>query len=58
MSSEDVGQLHVLTLLRLSLPGIDPNDFRKSMVSPPLFYGEIFIANQSTLYLSVSVFAS
>ena len=27
------GQLHVLTLLRLALPGIDPNDFRKSMVS-------------------------
>ena len=27
------GQLHVLTLLRLALPGIDPNDFRKSMVN-------------------------
>ena len=26
------GQLHMLTLLRLALPGIDPNDFRKSMV--------------------------
>jgi len=25
------GQLHVLALLRLALPGIDPNDFRKSM---------------------------
>ena len=28
------GQLHVLTLLRMALPGIDMNDFRKSMVMP------------------------
>ena len=31
------GQLHVLALLRLALPGIDPNDFRKSMVILNLF---------------------
>eukprot|EP00794_Sanderia_malayensis_P017775 gene17775-19551_t len=33
LSSKEVGQLHVLALLRLALPGIDPNDFRKSMVT-------------------------
>jgi proteasome activator subunit 4 len=30
------GKSHVLPLLQLILPGIDPNDFRKAMVSQRL----------------------
>ena len=31
-ASYPAGRRHVLTLLQLVLPGIDPNDFRKSLV--------------------------
>ena len=35
--SYPAGRSHVLPLLQLVLPGIDPNDFRKSLVSPQLY---------------------
>ena len=43
------GRSHVLPLLQLVLPGIDPNDFRKAMVStyhPFCFHFSVFLVVQ------------
>ena len=37
-ASYPAGRRHVLTLLQLVLPGIDPNDFRKSLASFFFFF--------------------